>query len=385
MTPHPVHVHVVTSIEEEASGPSYSVVRMAEAQAARGLSSGIYSLSDRPGESCQEGTFYRSFGRSFTALSGLSRLEFSQGLLQSVDEAAKQGSLLHVHGLWRMPNVYPGRAARRYASPLVLSPRGMLSEAALTYSSRQKKIFWHAAQAAALRAVTCYHATSEAELDDIRAFGLSAPVAIIPNGIDVPDTATEQPRQKEVLHLGRLHPKKGIDRLLHAWAAICHDYPDWRLRIVGPSEDGHIEELQRLAEALSLGNSVCFDGPVFGNEKHAAYRRASLFVLPTRNENFGMVVAEALAQGTPVISTVGAPWEGLIRERCGWWVRHGSESLAEAMRDALQTSPRDLERMGTRGREWMARDFGWAEIAERTAHLYAWCRGEADRPEFVHT
>jgi glycosyltransferase involved in cell wall biosynthesis len=260
----------------------------------------------------------------------------------------------------------------------------MLGQAALAYSAGQKRIFWRLAQAEAIRAVTCFHATSYAELVDIRAYGLTAPVAIIPNGIDVPDATLTQLRKKEVLYLGRIHPKKGIDRLLHAWALMCRDHPDWRLRIVGPSEEGHVEELQRLCFSLSLGDRVCFDGPAYGDEKYAAYKRASVFVLPTRNENFGMVVAEALAQGTPVISTIGAPWEGLVSERCGWWVGHGPEPMAEALQDALRRSTKELEEMGTRGRDWMQRDFGWREIAERTSELYAWCRGQADRPEFVH-
>jgi glycosyltransferase involved in cell wall biosynthesis len=284
-----------------------------------------------------------------------------------------------------MPNVYPGRAARRHGAPLVLSPRGMLGAAALAFSARQKRLFWRLAQSRAVAPVRCFHATSEAELADIRAFGLTAPVAVIPNGIDLPATLPEAPRAREVLHLGRIHPKKGIDRLLAAWALVAAEFPDWRLRIVGPSEGGHAEDLEALAARLSLGESVRFDGPLYGADKQAAYRRAALFVLPTRHENFGMVVAEALALGTPVISTQGAPWQGLEREGCGWWIDHGPETMAVALRDALARPPEVLAAMGARGRDWMARDFGWEGIAMRMAEVYAWCRGQGERPECVVT
>ena len=105
----------------------------------------------------------------------------------------------------------------------------------------------------------------------------------------------------------------------------------------------------------------------------------------TRNENFGMVVAEALAQGTPVISTKGAPWQGLETERCGWWIDHGPELMAATLREALTTPPEGLAAMGTRGREWMARDFGWETLAARMAEVYAWCQGQGERPHCVVT
>lgn len=383
MTTHPAHIHVVTSIEDEASGPSYSVARLAEAQAGLGLSVGVYSLARAPRDELRSGVRLRSFAASLTGVPVLSRLGFSCDLRMALDAAAAEGALLHVHGLWRMPNVYPGRSARRRDAPLVLSPRGMLGASALAFSARQKRLFWHLAQARVVAPVRCFHATSDAEVADIRAFGMTAPAAVIPNGVDLPAHPLQGPREREVLHLGRIHPKKGIDRLLQAWALVVTEMPGWRLRIVGPSEGGHRTELEALAQRLSLGDSVRFEGPLYGADKQEAYRRAALFVLPTRNENFGMVVAEALAQGTPVISTKGAPWQGLETERCGWWIDHGSEVMAATLREAMATPPERLAAMGTRGYDWMARDFGWEAIAARMAEVYAWCLGRGDKPDCV--
>lgn len=382
--PHPKHIHIVTSIEDEASGPTYSVTRLAEAQAEHGLDVGIYSLSGVPACRTRNGVKYRSFQGSQTTVPGLNKLAPSSDLRLAVDEAARQDSMLQIHGLWRLPNVYPGSAAIRSKVPLLVSPRGMLGAPALKFSRTQKLVFWHLLQKRALRKVTCFHATAPAEVDDIRGFGLRAPVAVIPNGIDVPEDTPKGPRRKEVLHLGRIHPKKGIDRLLQAWAQVEERHPNWTLRIVGPDEGGHTNALKAQAGRLLL-QRVHFEGPLFGADKVAAYRRAALFILPTRNENFGMVVGEALAQGTPVICTKGAPWSGLAQNRCGWWTDHGAEAMATALDTALALPDAERNAMGARGRAWMARDFGWDGIAAQMADVYAWCLGQGERPDCVET
>jgi glycosyltransferase involved in cell wall biosynthesis len=254
----------------------------------------------------------------------------------------------------------------------------MLGEAALAFSARRKKLVWALAQRKALEAAACFHATSMSEAEDIWRAGLTAPVAVIPNGIDIPKVQALS-GSRTILCLGRIHPKKGIDRLITAWAQLAGRYPDWRLRIVGPSEMGCIEDLQRQVHQLRAPR-VDFDGPLYGEDKLMAYRKAGLFVLPTLNENFGMVVAEALAVGVPVVSTKGAPWQGLVSERCGWWTDHGTAAMEAAIDKALQLSDVERAEMGARGRAWMARDFGWDGIAASMVDVYAWCLGQGDRP-----
>ena len=128
---------------------------------------------------------------------------------------------------------------------------------------------------------------------------------------------------------------------------------------------------------MALGlTRVSVEGPIYGDAKTAAYREADLFVLPTLNENFGLTVAEALAAGTPAISTKGAPWSGLESEGCGWWIDHGVEPLAAALAHAMALPREALKAMGDKGREWMARDFSWDRVAQRYARCLSLARAQ---------
>ncbi|MEM1382308.1 MAG: glycosyltransferase [Pseudomonadota bacterium] len=370
-------VQVVASVEAEASGPSYSVPRLARALAGQGAEVALMTLGE-PGEREVAGVRHTRFQQDFADFGPLGRLGVSAAMRQGL---RRDADVFHAHGLWMMPNVYPASAARRLGRPFVLSPRGMLGPGALQFSRGLKRGFWALAQGRAARSAACLHATSDQEHDDIRAFGLTQPVAVIPNGIDVP-ARLGRVEQPYVLSLGRIHPKKGLDRLIRAWAQIEAGHPGWELRIVGPSERGHAEELQALVGEIGVG-SATVSGPVFGAEKTRLMRQAALFVLPTLNENFAMTVAESLAQGTPVMSTKGAPWQGLAEERCGWWIDHGVEPLAAALTAALALPADERAAMGTRGAAWMRRDFSWDAIGRDVVRVYRWLCHGGDRPACV--
>jgi len=300
-----------------------------------------------------------------------------------------EAHLFHTHGMWMMPNVYPARAASLLGRPLVLTPRGMLAPDALKFSRLQKSLFWQIVQKPSIKAVKCFHATAEQEYHEIRAFGLRQPVAVIPNGIDIPieessysDVTSASSCRPYILSLGRIHPKKGLDRLVTAWSRVERAFPAWELRIVGSSERGYREELVRLASQLAV-KRIRFSEAIFGEEKNRLLRDAELFVLPTLNENFGMVVAESLVAGTPVISTKGAPWAGLQKHRCGWWIDQGVDAIVATLHVAMSLSVEDRFAMGARGRAWMENDFSWTGVSAKMAATYEWLIGGGDRPAWV--
>ncbi|MEN8131642.1 MAG: glycosyltransferase, partial [Pseudomonadota bacterium] len=223
-------VHIVPAIAEEASGPSYSVVRLCESLIAQGhdVTLAVLDWSSLPApppflETFPLGMGPRRLGRS----PGMARWLAKQATTRSIN-------LIHNHSLWMMPNVYPGQVAKRHSIPLVVSPRGTLSEWAMGSGTIVKRLFWPLVQRPNLAATTCFHSTAESEYEDIRRMGFRQPVAVIPNGIDVPALLPKEKKHaRTLLFLGRIHRNKGLDLLLPAWRAVQQRFPDWRLMVAG--------------------------------------------------------------------------------------------------------------------------------------------------------
>jgi glycosyltransferase involved in cell wall biosynthesis len=369
-------VHVIAGLNPAHGGPSYTVPRLCQALAIAGAEARLLSVAGADGCDIEpEGDGGRCFPPDWARVPVVRDLRRSSGLARALHELAPKADVIHDHGLWLMPNVDAGRAALLARKPFIVAPRGMLAPAALAFSRLKKRVIWALLQGEVVRRAACIHATSEQEHDEIRDFGLKNPIAIIPNGIDVPELENHRTAASDLgriaLSLGRIHPKKGLDRLVRAWAQVESAHPEWRLRIVGPDELGHAGELAALAAELKT-ERVSIEGSVAGDAKTRAYREADLFVLPTLNENFAITVAEALAAGTPVIATKGAPWHGLASEGCGWWIDHGVDPLAAALANAMVMTREALQAMGAKGRAWMVRDFSWDRVGRDMLDVYRW-------------
>jgi glycosyltransferase involved in cell wall biosynthesis len=247
----------------------------------------------------------------------------------------------------------------------------MLEPWALSHRRWKKRLAWCLYQRADLKKAAALHATAEAEATQFRSLGLANPITVIPNGVDVPELERSPysgQRIRTALFLSRLHPKKGLPLLVEAWAKIRPI--NWRMRVAGPDESGHAATVKELVRAAGLEKSWEFVGEIGDSQKWAVYERAHLFVLPSHSENFGMVVAEALAAGLPVIATQGCPWQGLENHSCGWWVASTVEALTHALQEAFATPDSELFAMGARGRSWMQAEFGWNMVAQRMTALY---------------
>ena len=211
-------------------------------------------------------------------------------------------------------------------------------------------------------------------------------MAVIPNGIDLTAAGglkVDRPRtagERTVLFLSRVHQVNGLTNLVQAWAQV--QPAGWRLQIAGPDEGGHLAEVLRAAQAVGVAGSIDYLGEVDGARKNKVYHNADLFVLPTFSENFGVVVAEALSHGLPVITTRGAPWADLETHGCGWWVDIGVEPLAAALRQAMALNDDERQAMGERGRAYVQR-YNWADIARQMADVYRWVLGQGARPSCV--
>jgi glycosyltransferase involved in cell wall biosynthesis len=299
---------------------------------------------------------------------------FSRHMLRGLAALAARADVVHVHSNWTFPVWLGCQAAIAAGRPLVISPHGCLDPVRLAHSAWKKRLVG-ALDRRCLRQADVIHATSEAERDWIEQYVGGGPrIEVIPIGVDLPalrETANPAARTRTVLSLGRLHPLKGLDLLLDGWDRAIRALPPaarWELVIAGPDEQGTQGMLERRARELGLAN-VTFSGPHYGADKHRAFANADLFVLPSRSENFGIVVAEALAAGVPVITTKGTPWSE-IESSCGWWVDTEAEPLAHALSSAMRLSDAERAAMGSRGRELVAAKYQWPSVGRAMVEMY---------------
>jgi glycosyltransferase involved in cell wall biosynthesis len=290
--------------------------------------------------------------------------------------------VVHDHGLWLPTNHVAALASRRAGVPLVISPRGMLGSWELRFKGWKKRLAWRVYQARDARSARLIHVTSADEGEAVRAAGIKSPLAVIPNGVEVPAQRVRPMRpRRRALFLSRIHPKKGILTLVTAWAQIRP--PAWELMIVGPDADGHKKSVEDLVRAEGLSDVITVAPATSDEEKWETYADADLFVLPTFSENFGIVVAEALASGLPVITTTAAPWEAVATHKLGWWTDVGLEPLAIALREATSMSDDQRHELGRRGREYVIRHFSWLQVGQEMRAVYEWLLQGGQRPGSV--
>lgn len=273
--------------------------------------------------------------------------------------------LIHDNGIWLPHNNQLARLASHLGASRVVSLRGMLEPWSMRQRWAKKQLAWQLYQKRDLARASCLHATGDMEAENVRRLGLKTPVCVIPNGVDLPaieayHRTSRRRDDRRVLFLSRIHPKKGLPLLIEAWSRL--DPKGWTLNIAGTDDDGHLAEIRRMVTLLGLREQVVFLGPLAGEQKRQAFLDADLFVLPTYSENFGIVVAEAMAHGLPVVTTKGAPWGVLQEAQCGWWVEPTLKGVLEGLQDALAHSPEALSQMGALGREVVARQFGWLQV-----------------------
>jgi glycosyltransferase involved in cell wall biosynthesis len=303
--------------------------------------------------------------------------------------------IVHQHGLWTGVSRATNVLRKKQGIPSVVAPHGSLNQWALNLSRWKKRIALVAYEDWNLHNATCLHATAETEAADFRKFGLTNPIAVIPNGISEKwfhtkgngDRFRNQyaiPAEFRILFfLSRITPKKGLLMLIEAIKAIKADFADWLLVIAGIDEFGHKAEVEARIEKLDLKNKIKIIGPLFDQIKSDAFAAADLFILPSYSEGAPIVILDCLAAGVPVITTKASPWEELNIYDCGWWVDINTDAICNALRHAVNLSQKQLVDMGQRGRKLVASKYTWAKLAQKTIELYCWLFGWRERPEFV--
>jgi len=378
-------VHCISSLDKNDGGPSRSVPLLCNAIAARGHHVELLHTNSPSPVSLVETDFFKI--KPFQPDSWFKPFKGSKTLKNYI--YSSDPDLFHGHGLWQMPVHYMARAAQAKNIPYIISPRGMLEPGALKFSKWKKKVAGAGFQNTDLSRSACLHATGTLEAENLRRYGLKNPVAIIPNGLAVGDLSEsvesrESTEERYVFFMSRIHPKKGLKYLIEAWAELQHIFPEWTLIIAGNDENNYENRLKLQAQKQATSHRIKFVGPVFGAEKKELLRTADIFVLPSLSENFGIVVAEALASGTPVITTKETPWEDLESYKCGWRIHAGKSALLLALKSAMALSPEERSVMGRRGHSLIRDKYAIASVSEKMILLYEWIIHNSRKPDFVY-
>lgn len=368
---------VIHGVSNASAGPTYSVTRLAEQLTESGHQTEMISFGQQPKEWNS-----RVKLKNFEPDGMVGHVGYNSTHINYIKSILNEEAIIHGHGVWRLSNLFP-LFKHNPKAKLFCSPRGMLTPWSMNYKKWIKLPFWKVLQKPALDRVDFFHVTSEMELEDLRKLGFKQPAVIIPNGIDIPDLSRNMARIKNIVFLSRIDPKKGLDILLPAWKKLSSMYPDWHLKIVGPLESSYAKSVVLQAKSLAL-NNIEFTGAVHGKDKEKELSQASLFVLPTYSENFGIVVAEAFAHGVPVITTTETPWLTLDAKKCGWTIKPDLESLVKTMSIALSLSSSSLSSMGEVGREWMKDEFSWISVAEKMMNAYDYAASGNTQQNIFH-
>jgi glycosyltransferase involved in cell wall biosynthesis len=295
--------------------------------------------------------------------------------------------VVHIHGLWTAFEWRAYREAKARGARLVISPHGSLEPWALRHKRVKKLVAWMMYQKRILQQADLLVASTNFERDNFRDLGLTAPIAVIPVGVDTSDrpAAVGEPdlsdREKIVLFLARLSPKKGIPDLLQAWSTI--DRHGHELHIHGYGTDSYRRYLEKRIAAHEIGHHVKLRGPLYGEEKWRKLQTSSIYVLPSYSENFGITIAEALLSGLPVITSKATPWGELASRGLGWIIDNDEAQLRDALSRAVSTDPEHLRTVRNVAQNY-AQDYLWPPIMDRYVEAYKWVAAPgAAKPDWI--
>ncbi|MBI1374431.1 MAG: glycosyltransferase [Phycisphaera sp.] len=323
------------------------------------------------------------------------RLAQSPALRRRLEADLPAVDVVHNHSVWMLPNHYATSIAHRLGKTVMYTAHGFLEPWALRRSRWKKRVAGWWFQNRDLRRAACIHVNSDTEVRSIRDYGLTNPIAVIPNGVDTRpfdkavadraaiDAAFPRLRGRRVaLFLSRLHEKKGLGHLLPAWARVARDHDDWALLIVGP-DDGYGATSRAMARDLGTDDRVVFAGSRVGEDKVNILASADAFVLPSFSEGFAMAILEALAARLPVLITPGCNFSQVVEADAGVCVEPTIDDTERGLRALLAMSDEDRRAMGQRGRDLVDGAYTWDAVAAELSGVYRWMVGGGDPPACV--
>ena len=368
----------VSSIDLSSGGPSRSVPMLVKGLAELGVDITLMTIrSENMNVHALEGTTakLKVLEPSFTR----------KGIAQYLKE--EKFHLIQIQSMWDWPYHKVMVEARKQGIPYIVTPRGMLEPWSLSQKKWKKKLAWWLYQRNDVQKSVCVFTTAKMEADHVSDLGITTCKSVIPNGIETdgyPCKTAIEGVKKQVLFLSRVHVKKGIELLFEAWKRIHPENTDWQLLVIGNGEAEYIHSLENRVESLGLKDCIKILPPVFGDAKIKVYQESALFCLPSFSENFGMVIAEAMSCGTPVITTTNCPWNILNETNTGWCIDLSVDNLEHALREAMWMDANALYDMGQRASKLIFDNFDYRSVTRKTLRLYEWLLNSGEKPEFIY-
>jgi glycosyltransferase involved in cell wall biosynthesis len=315
---------------------------------------------------------------------GPSGFHWAPAMARTLDSIAPD--VIDTQGIWMNQSRIALARHVRYATPLVVTPHGMLDPWAVRRSSLRKRLvrLWfedkHLSRAAAIRAL------NEDEAKAIRQFGVQSPIVVVPNGIEPPEASRVsdiEDREKVLQFLGRLDPKKGLEPLFKAWSLLKREpaAKDWRLRVNGWGATDYVDTLHMLVADLSLGNSLDLGGPVFGADKENVLATSAGFILPSYSEGLPMAVLEAWSWGTPVLMTRACNLPEGFAQSAALEITTDPKELVRQLLEYMKMSSEDRRAMAVTGRRLVDTKFHAKAVARDLERLYRWTAGFGALPD----
>jgi len=323
--------------------------------------------------------------------------KYSRPLQTWLDENVRSFDVVHIHAVFNHSSIAAARSCRKYLVPYVVRPLGTLDPWSMQQKSLRKSLFWTLAGSRMLKRAGTIHYTAQAEFDLVKdSLGLTQG-SVVPLGIESSDSvlgpqassparapntdcdsrgqagtpAVPAPTGPYVLFLSRLHPKKGLDVLINAFFELHKNqmFSEWCLVIAGDGDAAYVDSLKRLVSINAADDFVRFIGWVSRDEKRDVLRKASLLVLPSRQENFGLCVLEALAEGVPVVVSRDVNLAKDIADAgAGWISTIDVVGLENTLSEAMANNEQRLIR-GVAGKVF-SQNFSWESVAEKLENMY---------------
>lgn len=383
MTVRPAALFSTGCLLSESSGPYLSLKQTVGALARGGYSTSVVGTKPRR---CSEPSDWDGEIRAFNRY-GPDSLHYAPALSAWLHAQPLRWDVASMQGVWLWPNHVVANWCLKNARPFMITAHGNFNAAALRISSWKKLVARHTFLRNVLSEVTCYQALTEVEYKTMRKIGITAPICVIGNGIEIPHGAIDAPEEilasdltprRTCLYLGRIAPIKGLERLLYAWAR-ARPGDEWQLVVAGGGEEAYVSQLKAYSKSVKCRN-LHFIGPVYGKQKLAWLRQAEFMALTSYSEAFPMTVLEAFAVGTPVLMTAECGLPDAAASGGAIEVGPEAEEIISGLNYLLSMSGNDLRGMGGLGCSLVQDRFTWDRIGRELTDMYNWMKG-GDAPD----